>query len=132
MYNYNQSSQSSQYTQPTVLPIGERWERVLTYALGWVSGLIMLIIERRNPTVRRHAAQSIIVFGVLSILGWVAGLFGGLLGHIPLLGGPFAFVFAGIGGLIGLVTFVAWIGLMVLAYFSPTTFISGPRSSRIF
>ncbi len=129
MYNYNQSSQ---YQQPTVLPIGERWERVLCYALGWISGLIMLIIERRNATVRRHAVQSIAVFGVLSILGWLASALGGLLGHIWVFGGLFSVVFGLLGGIIGLVAFVAWIGLMILAYFSPTTFISGPRSSRYF
>jgi len=129
MYNYNQPSQ---YQQPTTLPIGERWERVLCYALGWVTGLIMLIVERRNATVRRHAAQSVLVFGVLSILGWLASAFGGLLGHIWVIGPLFALGFGFIGGIIGLVTFVLWIGLMVLAYFSPTTFISGPRSSRYF
>src|SRR5579863_1730136 len=129
MYNYNQSGQ---YQQPTTLRISERWERVLCYALGWVSGLIMLIVERRNPTVRRHAAQSVLVFGVLSILGWLAGAFGGLLGHIWVIGGLFSLGFGLIGGLITLVSLGLWILLMVLAYFSPTTFISGPRSSRYF
>ena len=64
MYNYNQN-----YSSPTSLGIQERWERVLAYALIWVSGLILLFVEQRNQTVRRHAMQSVIIFG--SLVGFV-------------------------------------------------------------
>ena len=126
MYNSNYSD----YGHATTLGISEKWERVLAYLLGWVSGLILLLVERRNQTVRRHAAQSTLIFGVLSILGWLVSLFGGFTGQIPFIGPVFGWGFGLIGGLITLVTIVAWIGLMLLAYFSPNTFISGPRSSR--
>ncbi|HEX8733091.1 MAG TPA: hypothetical protein VF725_13645 [Ktedonobacterales bacterium] len=125
MYNYND------YSAPTTLGIPERWERVLTYALGWITGIIFLLVEQRNQTVRRHAAQSTVVFGILSILGFIVGTLGGLLGHIPLIGWLFGFGFGAIGALVGLVTFVAWIGLMILAYFSAKTLITGPRSERL-
>ena len=46
-----------QYTSPTVLGIDEKWERVLCYLGVWVTGLIFLVIEQRNQTVRRHAMQ---------------------------------------------------------------------------
>jgi uncharacterized membrane protein len=42
----------------------------LCYAGWWVTGLVFLFAERRNQEVRFHAAQSLVVFGVLS-----AGLF---------------------------------------------------------
>ena len=126
MYNYNQN----EYSAPTTLGIPERWERVLTYVGGWITGIIFLLIERRNETVRRHAAQSTIVFGALSIIGWLVSLLGGALSHIWVVGGILGFGFGAIGVLIGIVTFVAWVGLMILAYNSAKTFIAGPRYDR--
>ncbi|HEX8032551.1 MAG TPA: hypothetical protein VF510_01825 [Ktedonobacterales bacterium] len=128
MYNYNQRNRLS---SPTVLGIDERWERVLCYVFGWVSGLIFLVIESRNSTVRRHAWQSLVVFGTLNLLGVIIGLFGGLLSHIWLIGPLFGLGFGLISGLIGLVSFVLWILLMVLAFMSPETFVRGPRSTYV-
>jgi uncharacterized membrane protein len=117
----------------TSLGLDERWERVLCYALGWITGLIFLFAERKNQVVQRHARQSIIIFGALSILGWLFGALGGLFGGIgiPLLSGVFGFAFGLLGGLVWIVTIVAWIGLMVLAYSSPKTLFVGPRWERI-
>lgn len=48
----------------------------LAYVLGWVTGIVMLLIEK-DPFVRFHAMQSIVTFGALTILmfvpviGWV-------------------------------------------------------------
>jgi uncharacterized membrane protein len=126
MYNYNRN----EYSAPTSLGIPERWERVLTYLGGWVTGIIFLLIEKRNQTVRRHAAQSTLIFGVLSILGFIADVLGGLLGHIWVVGPLFGFGFGAIGWLVSVVTFVAWIGLMILAFVSAKTLITGPRYER--
>ena len=128
MYNYNQRNRLS---SPTVLGIDERWERVLCYVFGWVSGLIFLVIETRNSTVRRHAWQSIVVFGTLNLLGLIVSLFGGLLSHIWIIGPIFGLGFGLIGGLIGVVTFALWILLMILAFISPETFIRGPSSRYV-
>jgi uncharacterized membrane protein len=82
---------------------------LLCYALGWVTGIIFLLIDKR-PFVRFHAAQSIVVFGALTVLriglGIITG-FGGLLG----LG-----LWAGISMLIGLLGLVLWILLMIKAF----------------
>lgn len=110
-YRYTRPSLSS----PTTLGIDEKWERVLCYALLWVSGLVMFFIETKNATVRRHAMQSMAIFGGLSIIGFLLGI----LSHIPLLG----FIFGLVGLLVGPVTLVLWILLMVLAYTSPRTFL---------
>ena len=40
---------------------------LLCYVLGWVSGLVFILIERESKFVRFHALQSIYVFGVLTI-----------------------------------------------------------------
>lgn len=40
----------------------------LTYVLGWITGVLFLILERESTFVRFHAMQSTIVFLVLSLL----------------------------------------------------------------
>ncbi len=40
----------------------------LCYLWIWVSGIVMLVIERRNGTVRFHACQSILTFGALTLI----------------------------------------------------------------
>lgn len=126
MYNYNRSD----YSAPTTLGIPERWERVLTYLFGWVTGIIFLLVEQRNQTVRRHAAQSTLIFGALSIISFVVNLLGGVLGHVWVVGGILGFGFGAIGWLLGVVGFVAWVGLMILAFFSAKTLLTGPRYER--
>jgi uncharacterized membrane protein len=38
----------------------------LAYAGWWVTGLILWFVERRDPTIRFHAAQSVAAFGVIA------------------------------------------------------------------
>jgi uncharacterized membrane protein len=79
---------------------------LLCYALGWVTGLIFYFIDKR-PFVRFHAAQSIVVFGGLTIIR--VGL-----GMVFLTGG----VSLGFGllWLVSILGFVLWILLMIKAY----------------
>jgi len=86
---------------------------LLCYVLGWITGIIFYLIDKR-PFVRFHAAQSIVVFGGLHIIEIILGIaFGASL---------FMTGFAGfsattaIYGLIGLVSLVLWILLMIKAY----------------
>lgn len=125
MYNYSRPSGE------TSLGIDERWERVLAYALLWVSGLILLIVEQRNQTVRRHAKQSVIIFGVLTGLAWLTTTFGGLLGWIPLLGFFFTLGFGLLHFVVILAIVVLWVALMALAYNSSKTLFVGPRQDRM-
>lgn len=75
---------------------------LLCYALGWVTGLIFLLLEPKDKYVRFHAVQSIVVFGAITVVMIV-------LGFIPVLGGILNWI-------IRLVAFVLWIVLMVKAY----------------
>ncbi len=111
------------YEGPTTLGIPERWERVLCYSLGWLSGIVLFLVEQRNHVVRRHAAQSMIVFGTLSILGWIDSLLLSMFGRIPVLGFVFGWGFGFIGWAIGALTFVLWVGLMVMAYYRSNFFL---------
>jgi len=53
--------------------VDERTASVLCYAGWWITGLVFLFAERRHPRVRFHAAQSLIVFGALSIVLFLCG-----------------------------------------------------------
>ena len=57
----------------------------LAYVLGPITGIIFLILEK-DPYVKFHAMQSIVVFVVLFVLQWVLGLTIILLVLVPLVG----------------------------------------------
>jgi uncharacterized membrane protein len=77
------------------------------YVLGWVTGLIFYFIDKR-PFVRFHAAQSIVVFGGLTIIRIVCGML--------FLTGTGFHMGLGLLWLVSLVGFILWILLMVKAY----------------
>ena len=90
--------------------IQENVAGLLCYVLGWVTGIIFLLIDKR-PWVKFHAAQSIVVFGGLTIirigLSVLHGVVGGFIGW-----GMISLI----GLAISLVGLVLWIVLMVKAY----------------
>jgi uncharacterized membrane protein len=79
---------------------------LLCYLFGWVTGIIFLLIDKR-PFVKFHAAQSIVVFGGLTVIRigllFLHGMLGGILGF-------------GLFGLLGLLGLILWVLLMVKAY----------------
>ena len=81
---------------------------LLCYVLGWVSGLVFVLIEQENKFVRFHAVQSIVTFGGITIVSIALSI----LGIIPYLG----VVFNIVNWIIGVLAFVLWIVLMVKAY----------------
>lgn len=93
--------------------LSENTAALLSYVLGWITGLIFLLIDRR-PYVRFHAAQSLLTFGGLHIILIVAGAifgFGWFYGGWANLGfGALLF------WLVKLVSLVLWIICMVKAY----------------
>jgi uncharacterized membrane protein len=91
--------------------IQENVAGLLCYVLGWLSGIIFLLIDKR-PWVKFHAAQSIVVFGGLTVIRIGLMFLSGVLG-----GGVVGWGVLGLLGLaIGLVGLVLWILLMVKAY----------------
>jgi len=83
---------------------------LLCYVLGWLTGIIFLLIDKR-PFVKFHAAQSIVVFGGLTILRIGLMFMGGITGGVIGWG-----VLGMIGLAISLIGLVLWILLMVKAY----------------
>lgn len=53
---------------PTSTGVDARLSAILSYAAWWVSGLVFLIIEHEHRAVRFHAAQSLVLFGGLSVV----------------------------------------------------------------
>lgn len=60
-------------SEPTSTGVDARLSSVLCYAGWWVTGIVFLFAERRHAGVRFHAAQSIIVFGALSVALFLSG-----------------------------------------------------------
>ena len=89
---------------------------LLAYVLGWLTGLIFFLIDKR-PYVRYHAMQSIITFGALHVIQLIlvfGGIFGGMGGMMGgfMLGGLTFLLY----GLFSLVILVTWVLCMVKAY----------------
>ena len=75
---------------------------LLCYVLGWVTGIIFLILEKDNQFVRFHAIQSIVVFGAFTVVDFVAQF-------IPFIGRPIVVI-------LGIAAFILWVVLIVKAY----------------
>jgi uncharacterized membrane protein len=85
----------------------------LCYALGWITGLVFYFVDKR-PYVRFHAAQSIVVFGAITILHEFLRNF---FGFSVVTGGWTGFTLGyTLWRLLHLVGFILWILLMVKAY----------------
>jgi len=95
---------------PSSEGLQENVAALLAYVLGWLTGIIFLLIDKR-PYVKFHAAQSIVVFGGLTILRIGIGIVGGIFGGVTGFGAIVA-----LGALTGLLGLVLWILLMVKAY----------------
>jgi uncharacterized membrane protein len=93
---------SEQPVKKTSSGLQENVAGLLCYLVGWITGIIFLVIEKDNKTVRFHAWQSIFVSGAYTIL-WI------VFGWIPIIGWI-------IMGIMGVIFFILWIVLMYKAY----------------
>ncbi len=95
---------------PATSGIEENVAGLLCYVLGWLTGIIFLLIDKR-PFVKFHAAQSIVVFGGLTVLRIGLAMMGGITGG--LIGWGF---YSMLSLILGLLTLVLWVLLMVKAF----------------
>ena len=98
---------------PAQTQMNENLAATLSYVLGWLTGLIFFLIDKR-PYVRFHATQSIVVFGGLHILTFILGAFFG----ISLITGGFAGFSIGLAlyRILDVVALILWVLLMVKAH----------------
>jgi uncharacterized membrane protein len=85
--------------------LDENIASALTYVLGFITGIIFILVEKENKTVRFHAAQSTIVFGGFFVLYIIIMV---LLFIVPFIGI--------LSLLIWLLELICWIVLIIKAY----------------
>lgn len=86
---------------------------LLCYLFTWLSGLIFLLIEKENRTVRFHAIQSLCLCVVAVVLFIVVAILTAILGAIAT---ALALIGTLLWAVVGIGIFVIWILLMVRAY----------------
>jgi uncharacterized membrane protein len=74
---------------------------LLSYVLGWITGIIFIVLEKKSTFVKFHAWQSIMTFGVLTVAQLIFG-------WIPIAGWIISI-------LIGILMFVLWLILIIQA-----------------
>lgn len=89
------------YRSKTSLGIDENIEGLLCYVLGWVTGIVFLVLEKSNRFVRFHAVQSLATFGAITVASMIFGV-------IPYFGWL-------ISTLLWLISLLLWIILMFKA-----------------
>ncbi len=94
--------------QPQSAGLDKKTSAILSYALGWLTGIIFLFLGKHDPDVKFHASQSIVFFGAVSVLNIVLSILGSLLGALGIL-----FSLAGL--VVAVFTVVVWIMAMVQA-----------------
>jgi uncharacterized membrane protein len=94
--------ESERIADTTSTGLSPKTAGLLCYLGWWISGIIFLILEQKNNWVRFHALQSIIVFGILTVIG-------SLLKLIPVVG-------TAVSSVVWIIGFIFWIILMVKAY----------------
>lgn len=99
---YLETSEKGNQMRRTSTGLAENIAGLLCYVLGWITGLVFLLIERKNEFVRLHAMQSIIIFAPITVV-FVSLNY---IGEIALEIGVFLIVF----------TPMVWIVSMVKAY----------------
>jgi uncharacterized membrane protein len=98
------STSASSGTTPTSTGLAPNVAGALSYLLGFITGIIFLVLEKENRFVRFHAAQSITVSVLLVLIYTGLTILSAILGVIPV-----------VGWLVGLLlTFVVGIGSIVL------------------
>ena len=92
----------------SVFDLDERIAAVLCYALGFLSGACIYVMERENKFVRFHALQSMVWFLVILAASIVLSM----LSRLFLIGILASFLY----GLVGFIGVLSWIGLMYMAF----------------
>jgi uncharacterized membrane protein len=78
--------------------VDKRTGSTLSYLLWWLTGIIFLFVGKSDPDVKYNAAQSIVLFGSVQILGIICNILAGFVG-----------IFGLIGGLVYLIGFIYWL-----------------------
>jgi uncharacterized membrane protein len=93
-------------TEKSTTGIDANVAAALAYLLGFVTGIVFIVVEKESRFVRFHAWQSTVVFGVMFVF-WIVLL------QIPFLG---LFIGLLLMPLVSIAGFILWLILMFKAY----------------
>ena len=65
-------------TTPSSVGTNKKTYTILAYVLTWIGGLIFLFVGKDDPDVKWNAANSLLIFGGLTILNIIFGFIPGL------------------------------------------------------
>ena len=105
------SSQPPAQVAKSSTGLDENLAALLSYVLGWISGLVFFLIEKDSRLVRFHAMQSLLLNVAGAILGialWIVSLISFLI--LSQISGILSFL---VSAVVGLVAVVIGIGLLV-------------------
>ncbi len=63
---------------PSAVGTNKKTYTILAYILGWITGIIFLFVGKDDPDVKWNAANSVVVFGGLAVIGIVLSLIPGI------------------------------------------------------
>jgi uncharacterized membrane protein len=87
---------------------------LLCYVAGWITGIIFVVLEKKSKFVKFHAWQSIMVFGVLTVVQIILSILSAIAVSTFSFGlWQFAHV---LNTIVWVLTVGLWIALMLLAY----------------
>ncbi|MFQ5906157.1 MAG: DUF4870 domain-containing protein [bacterium] len=86
----------------TSMNIEENVAGLLCYVLGWLTGIVFLVVEKENRFVRFHAVQAIATFLPLMVIGWIFAF-------MPFIGMV-------VSALVWILSLILWLVLMIKAY----------------
>ncbi|MEU8895790.1 DUF4870 domain-containing protein [Nocardia sp. NPDC048505] len=94
--------------QPRSSGLDKKTSAILSYVLGWVTGIIFLFVGKDDPDVKFHAAQSIVFFGAATVANVVLSFLGAALGTVGI-------IFSLAGFVLAVFVIVVWVMAMVQA-----------------
>ena len=99
----------------SVFDLDENIAAALAYVLSFISGIVLLVLEKENKFVRFHAMQSVLLGALITVLDIALVLITGVLRSIPFIGRMLAVIPGMLHGLVGLVLFVLSVFLILKA-----------------
>jgi uncharacterized membrane protein len=81
---------------------------LLSYLVGWITGIIFLFVGKDDPDVKYHAAQSIVFFGGISIIEILVNIVTSISSSLGFLGW--------LSALLNLVAFLGWLYCLYKAW----------------
>jgi uncharacterized membrane protein len=87
---------------------------LLCYVATWITGIIFVVLEKKSTFVKFHAWQSIMTFGVLTVVQIILSIISGI-ALVTFSLGLWGVVHV-LGVIVWVITVGLWIALMLLAY----------------